>query len=42
MRMLMSLDTSTTSRSGLLLDQRLDDAEDLVVGLALRQALAAG
>jgi hypothetical protein len=37
--MLMSLDTSTTSRgASLLLAQRLDHAEDLVVGLALRQA----
>ena len=35
--MLMSLDTSTTSRPVSLLAERLHDAEDLVVGLALRQ-----
>ena len=38
MRMLMSFDTSTTSRPRLLLAQAPDDAEDLVVGLAVRQA----
>ena len=36
--MLMSLDTSTTSRGACCLAQGLDDAQDLVVGLALRQA----